>query len=910
MFPVFFAFMNDSNETQDTKFFADSDKPATAKASNSLAEKQTLIERNTTGEARNGKFVAGTVLASRYRIVGLLGKGGMGEVYRAEDLELSQTVALKFLPESFAKDKSALARFRGEVRTARQVAHGNVCRVFDIGEIEGSYYLSMEFIDGDDLSSLLRRIGRLPSDKGIEISRQLCAGLHAIHEAGILHRDLKPANVIIDSKGKARITDFGIAGIEEEIKGGEIRVGTPAYMSPEQITGKEVTAKSDIYSLGLLLYEIFTGKQALQFDSIPELIRKHQTTAPTNPSEILKEINPLVEKTILHCLEKNPADRPKNALQVALMLPGGNPLEAAMAAGETPSPEMVAAASKKGALKPPVALALLAGVIAAFVFVVYFSYPVKQHRWLPMEKSPEVLLERAKSITQKLGYTYPPADSAYGFEDDGSYPGYIKQKEKTEPPDSWVNAPNRWERLNTGQPDDIYFWYRQSPRYFSRFGATEVVYGELPSVETSGMVRMALDVRGRLMEFIAVPPQIEEGNLQKVQTNWAAVFTEASLDIRNYNPTESKWTPWTYSDERAAWEGFHVDHKDIPVLIEAAAYQGKPVYFKVTMPWDEPYRQQEDTLKITAPVLAGFAILAALIIFALIGGIFVARYNYKAGRADTKGAFKLLVYIFGVLLFSRLLEAHYSSSIFVLGVILECIQSALSLAVAACIGYLAIEPFVRKYWAHLNISWSRLMAGDFRDPLVGRDVLIGALFGLLHVITLYLSNFLARWLFGTAESIPAHVTMPFTGLHGIVSGFATAISLPILYMLLFLLLIVIFTIVFRKRWLAVSILWSFQFLVLGLTYNYNPPITWIANMLIAVIMTVSLMRFGMLAFFAYLIFFRLAWLLPLTTDVSAFYFNATVFSAVVIIGLAFYGFYTSIAGQPVFQGKFLSEENA
>ena len=310
------------------------------------------------------------------------------------------------------------------------------------------------------------RIGRLPSDKAIEISRQLCFGLAAIHEAGILHRDLKPANVIIDSKGKARITDFGIAGIEEELTGGEVRVGTPAYMSPEQITGKEVTPKSDIYSLGLLLYEIFTGKQTFQADSINDLLQKQQTADPANPSEIPKDIDPLVEKTILQCLEKNPADRPKNALQVVMMLPGGNPLEAAIAAGETPSPEMVAAV-EKSALKPPIALALLASVIATFAFLVYFSYPVKQHRWLPMEKSPEVLTELAPAVSRRNLATLTPADSAYGFEDDGSYPGYIRQKEKTEPPGQLGQRLDRWERLKrTGQPDDIYFWYRQSPRYF------------------------------------------------------------------------------------------------------------------------------------------------------------------------------------------------------------------------------------------------------------------------------------------------------------------------------------------------------------------------------------------------------------------------------------------------------------
>src|SRR5688572_21521246 len=152
----------------------------------------------------DARFVSGTILADRYRIVGLLGKGGMGEVYRADDLKLSQPVALKFLPDHYLSDGAALARFHREVRVARQVSHKNVCRVHDIGEIDGRHYLSMEFIKGEELSSLLRRIGRLPTDKAVQIARQICAGLSAAHDIGILHRDLKPANILIDADGNAR----------------------------------------------------------------------------------------------------------------------------------------------------------------------------------------------------------------------------------------------------------------------------------------------------------------------------------------------------------------------------------------------------------------------------------------------------------------------------------------------------------------------------------------------------------------------------------------------------------------------------------------------------------------------------------------------------------------------------------
>lgn len=165
-------------------------------------------------------YVPGMTLLDRYRIVAPLGKGGMGEVYRAEDLRLGQSVALKFLPASLLKSEDAVARFHREVRLARQVSHPNVCRVFDVGEADGQTFLSMEYVDGEDLASLMRRIGRLPADKALDIARQLCAGLAAAHEHGIVHCDLKPANIMLDGRGRVRITDFGLAAISFEADAG------------------------------------------------------------------------------------------------------------------------------------------------------------------------------------------------------------------------------------------------------------------------------------------------------------------------------------------------------------------------------------------------------------------------------------------------------------------------------------------------------------------------------------------------------------------------------------------------------------------------------------------------------------------------------------------------------------------
>jgi serine/threonine-protein kinase len=224
-----------------------------------------------------GRFPPGTLLADRYRIVALLGKGGMGEVYRANDLKLAQAVAMKFLPSN---DLRMVERFRSEVRIARQVSHPNVCRVYDIGEAEGRAFLTMKYVDGEDLASLLRRIGGLPHDKALEITRKLCAGLAAAHDKGVLHRDLKPANVMIDGRGQVLITDFGLPGLIGQVR--DITSGTPAYMAPQQRAGREVSVRSDIDSLALVMGEMF-----------PE-----------------KDLDPAIDRVIHRCLDDDPKLRP------------------------------------------------------------------------------------------------------------------------------------------------------------------------------------------------------------------------------------------------------------------------------------------------------------------------------------------------------------------------------------------------------------------------------------------------------------------------------------------------------------------------------------------------------------------------------------------------------------------------
>src|SRR6266478_3274147 len=365
-----------------------------------------------------GRFTPGQIISERYRVVALAGRGGMGEVYRAEDLTLGQIVALKFLPPALSQDAAALARFHAEVRTARQVSHPNVCRVFDIGDAGGTFFLTMEYVDGEDLASVVRRIGRLSPDRATEIARQICAGLAAAHERGVIHRDLKPANVMLDGAGKIRITDFGLAGIAASIKDAEVRAGTPAYMAPEQLAGRDVSTKSDIYSLGLILYEILTGKRAFEAATLPELMKLRESGTITNPS---------IERVILRCLEVDPEKRPTSALQAAAALPGGDPMAAALAAGETPSPQMVAAAGETSGLVPRVALACFATVILGVILFVAVGIKENGLARLHPENPPEVLAKKSREIISSLGYPGTPLDKADGFNYDNDFVTYLEE---------------------------------------------------------------------------------------------------------------------------------------------------------------------------------------------------------------------------------------------------------------------------------------------------------------------------------------------------------------------------------------------------------------------------------------------------------------------------------------------------
>ncbi|HEY1306910.1 MAG TPA: serine/threonine-protein kinase [Vicinamibacterales bacterium] len=260
----------------------------------------------------------GSLLGDRYRVTRLLGRGGMGAVYLADDLRLNQPVALKLLPPALARDPKRLAQFHNEVSLARQISHPNVCRVYDISEIDGRLFLSMEYIDGEDLAAALRRRGAFPAHEAVELTRQICAGLAAVHTRGVLHRDLKPANIMLNKAGQPQLMDFGIAtaGAADGA-----REGTPTYMAPEHLLGEQVSERSDIYALGLMMHEIFTGQRVFATNTpLETLVAQHTSKTTTPPLDSSRLANALVRDVITQCLDRDPARRPASAQTVASLL--------------------------------------------------------------------------------------------------------------------------------------------------------------------------------------------------------------------------------------------------------------------------------------------------------------------------------------------------------------------------------------------------------------------------------------------------------------------------------------------------------------------------------------------------------------------------------------------------------------
>ena len=675
-------------------------------------------------------FKPGQMLAGRYRVIGLLGRGGMGDVYRADDIELSQAVSLKFLGATFAGRPDMLERFRSEVRNTRQVSHANVCRVYDIGEADGQVFLSMEYVDGEDLSTLLKRIGRLPRAKAEEVARQLCAGIAAAHDRGVIHRDLKPSNVMIDGEGRVRITDFGLAVQTAEGVAGEV-VGTPAYMAPEQFEGKPATAQTDLYALGLILYEIYTGRRPLEATTWEGWKSQHSQVEPRSPEEIERDVEEPVARAILRCLEKDPAKRPRSALQLAASLPGGDPIAAALAAGEMPSPQMVAESGGHGATTSRNGMLLLGAFFVLLTGYLAMSPAATDLGLAPFTRGHDALLSQARDVITRLGYTDVLRDQATWFERDYEPMAW---RARREPSTHW-----RHDFAPEGTP--LRFWYRSSPQPLRPIGGARV-NAEDPMPIAEGMIMTRLDAEGRLRNFLAVPSRVDTLPPTAVATHVADLFALAQLDTARFHEVTPTRRPMLPFDVRHEWIGDTAVRPGVTLRVLASWWRGRPVAFGVRGPWDDPVGQPSRRGNPISSAVRGLIILALTALCIASGSA-----RLRQGKSDWRGGLRLVNAILVLGFANWLFAAHHSFALDAEGAsVMRAFGDGLVASFLAFFIYVVIEPEVRRRTPELLVGWARLLQGRWNDARVGRDVLIGGVMGAASASGLALVNAIPTWL--------------------------------------------------------------------------------------------------------------------------------------------------------------------
>lgn len=837
------------------------------------------------------RFAPGTMLAGRYRVVGMLGKGGMGEVYKAEDLLLDQVVALKFLPAEMSRHPELVQRLLGEVRVARQVSHPNVCRAYDVGEVDGLRFLSMELIEGDDLASLLRQVGRIPGDRGIELARQICAGVAAAHEQGVVHRDLKPANLMVDRRGMVHVMDFGLA-LAGEARGREALAGTPAYQAPEQLAGREATARSDVWSLGVVLYELFSGQRplGLSASSSRELLQEIEEATPVPLSVRVPDLDPTIDRVVMRCLSRDPRDRPASARQVAAQLPGGDALAAALALGETPSPEAVAEAGGEGSLSPRLALSL------AFLSIVGFAVGQwvqgRQHvvSMVGEVKPPQVLEEAARSLLREVGHAAPAVDRKQTWSQDPALYSYLLELE---------SGPAAWKPIESGRTPALVYVLRLSPRTLIPAAGFSVIGADNPPLGVPGEAQILLDTSGRLLGLDVVPPRAgtPKGEPSAAPTDWNPLWQAAGLDPATLRPVEPSWRPAYDVDERTAWLGSHPELPTMAMRFEAGAVGGRPVYFRSVGPWTSAETRQGPGGLAIDQATDGFELLLGLV--GLVGAALLGWRNLRLGRGDRRGAMRFSAYLFVTHSLVWMLWADHAPSLAEEWRIIQLdLGYNLFMAVSAWLLYIGFEPYVRRHWPRLLIGWSRLLAGRLRDPRVGREMLVGATAGVA-----------VTWIFAARSAATQKAGGAADLLRGLDAGpllarlldhlvHAPAVALQMAFLLFVLLLVL------RRRTAAVV---AFVLGLSGLLASgaLLPLVAWPFWLVAFTLLAWVLVREGVLAVTVLVIVAKIPDGLPLVLGPSAWY----AWKAWVVVGLIFalvgFGAWTATSGRLVSMRRLL-----
>ncbi len=714
----------------------------------------------------------------------------------------------------------------------------------------------------------------------------MCAGLAAAHDKGVLHRDLKPANVMIDGRGQARITDFGLA-VNARAGGSPADLaGTLPYMAPERFHGTPATVQSDLYGLGLILYETYTGKPAFKANSLLEWERAHSDSTPTNPSELAVDVEPAVERAILRCLAKDPARRPASAAQVASALPGGDPLAAAIAAGETPSPEQVAASGEEGTLPRAKAWLWLAACLVALAVVFAIASKVSLANLIPLQ-DPAVLKAKAQTLLRDLAYRDEPLDTLTWNE------VYL--------------APGGGFAIDASDiRGPILFAYRQSSQSLLRIDVLEDRGCSIPTPTAIDDACVRLDARdGRLMTLRVGGVNLRAGRDRQASSavNWKPLLAAAALDETQVKPLESIWSPAAFQvDAQAAWQGSAGGRA---YRVDAAAYRGRASFFSVRSDALDAGPQTAaptDVVRRTLRSVAGVAIpvLMLLLIAALAA---MARHNLRMGRGDRKGAFRVAMLVLVGSAISSNLTRHWGADPgYVLNVLVLGQGPSLFMAMATWLYYLGFEPYVRRHWPHLLVTSSRLLDGLWRDPLVGRSVLIGVVAGVVLFGVSPLGALLSH-MPGLGPVRSFYTPASLLGVDGFVRDLVGSVTGMTFNCLEIAGLLLISRVIFRRDGLAWTVVALAAFLMLFValgTGGLAPVLAVSAAAIGSLILLASIRAGGLLAALIQLYVWRVLATAPLTLDASRWYAWRSWFVVALVVAIAIWGFRNVLGKQSAF----------
>lgn len=742
----------------------------------------------------SSRFAPGTTVADRYALERTLGEGGMGEVFLAHDALLGGRVALKVLGAQAKLSPHAVGALLDEARAARSIVDPHVCRVFDVGLHEGEPYLAMEYVPGTDLAHVLAGEGRLDAPRARALALQLARALAAIHARGLLHRDLKPANVLIDGEGNARVTDFGLAAPIAAASDPALLGGTPGYVAPEVLAGAEPGVASDLFALGVVLFEAVTGRRAFLNHASVRVFgeTRHE---PPSPAHFGIETDPVLERVIAACLDPDPARRPASAAAVAAALAIDDPLTAVVGLGQHPSPRVIAASQARGYIPPSGApRAALAVVLAIAGLLMLHASTLSADR-AGLARSPAELSTRAREILASV--------DANAGESGHRFAGYSALEGVREPG-------GLYPRGIADPGSDVFFWYRESNVALVNWDILAVVTkgGRVtesqPPLTEFGSAAIWIDPRtSRLMLMqIAPPPLLEprsDGPPAEVERAFAALFEHAGLDAARFTQTEPLVALATSCSSRWSWRGREGTRE---VVVEAGTLGERPCLFAV---FERAPASAGQSAAVAREETAFHVVYLASPLL-LVVALGLGWSHLRAGRGDPWGAFGLAVFVFATLGVGHLLQTDYPSqptfaALFAIG----GLSGPLLGALGAFVLYMAFEPSAQRLWPRSLVSWSRWLQGRRRDPLVAAHVVIGVLVSVAMEILVRVT--VAIDALGARQSLPIPHA-PQDALPGLRHGLALLLNAPFeglfLALLWLALLVVLRLVVRRASWAIVA----------------------------------------------------------------------------------------------------------